>query len=97
VSNCLEKLEEWYGTQCDDEWEHSYGVKIETIDNPGWQIDIDLEGTSLSGKQFDEVKLERDYVDWVDCRVIDNCFEGRGGPKNLKEIILLFLSWAEEK
>ncbi|MCM3133740.1 immunity 53 family protein [Paenibacillus polysaccharolyticus] len=25
-----------YDQNCDGEWEHVYGVKIQTIDNPGW-------------------------------------------------------------
>lgn len=26
-------LQMWYVAQCDDEWEHAYGIKIETLDN----------------------------------------------------------------
>lgn len=37
----------WYVRECDDDWEHSYGVKIDTLDNPGWTIAIDLRETSL--------------------------------------------------
>ena len=29
-------LQGWYMAHCDDDWEHSFGVTIETIDNPGW-------------------------------------------------------------
>lgn len=31
-------LERWYASQCDDNWEHSYGIRIDTLDNPGWRI-----------------------------------------------------------
>ena len=40
-------LEGWYTRCCDGEWEHRYGVCIETLDNPGWLIRIDLTGTDL--------------------------------------------------
>jgi hypothetical protein len=32
----LSRLSTWYQSQCDERWEHSFGLKIETLDNPGW-------------------------------------------------------------
>ena len=29
-------LEEWYVSNCDGDWEHTFGITINTIDNPGW-------------------------------------------------------------
>ena len=40
-------LQNWYTDQCNGEWEHEYGVNIQTSDNPGWIIDIDLAFTPL--------------------------------------------------
>ncbi len=40
-------LENWYSSQCDGSWEHFYGIKIETLDNPGWAVEIDLCETEL--------------------------------------------------
>lgn len=34
--NIFEWLQKWYKSQCDGDWEHEYGIKIETVDNPGW-------------------------------------------------------------
>jgi hypothetical protein len=34
------KSQHWYLEQCNDLWEHSYGVKIDTLDNPGWLLVI---------------------------------------------------------
>ncbi len=28
-------VQRWYLDQCDGEWEHEWGVKIDTLDNPG--------------------------------------------------------------
>ena len=47
--DCLYLLQRWYVAQCDSEWEHSYGVSIDTLDNSGWTLRIDLAGTSLEG------------------------------------------------
>ncbi|QDU82836.1 hypothetical protein Pla110_45990 [Polystyrenella longa] len=38
VEDDLLALQAWYHYRCDGEWEHRYGLTIETCDNPGWQI-----------------------------------------------------------
>jgi hypothetical protein len=43
----LARLRAWYSARCDGNWEHEHGVKIDTLDNPGWSVVIDLEGTDL--------------------------------------------------
>jgi hypothetical protein len=35
-------IDNWYLSQCDESWEHRYGAKIETTDNPGWWLNIDI-------------------------------------------------------
>lgn len=45
--NMIAWLSEWYKSNCDGDWEHYYGIKIDTIDNPGWKVDIDLVDTYL--------------------------------------------------
>ncbi len=34
----LSRLQRWYSAQCDGDWEHGLGVRIETLDNPGWMV-----------------------------------------------------------
>ena len=99
----MNKLQEWYFSQCDDEWEHEFGVKIETLDNPGWSVIIDLENTDLESLEFTPIKYgigegsEPKDNHWLDCQVIDNHFKGYGGPFKLEEIIKVFLNWANTK
>ncbi len=40
-------IEAWYVSHCDGEWEHEFGIRIATIDNPGWHLEIDIVDTSL--------------------------------------------------
>ena len=89
------KLEEWYGKQTDDIWEHSFGVTIETLDNPGWSVVIDLVDTDMEGKKFTRVEVENSDEDWIHCWVKINKFEGRGGMHNLSTIIAVFRYWTE--
>jgi len=54
--NVLAELQRWYESQCNEDWEHQYGVKIDTLDNPGWSVIIDLDDTDLEGKPFQTVE-----------------------------------------
>jgi hypothetical protein len=99
--NVLQSLQEWYRSQCNDAWEHTYGVKIDTLDNPGWKLSIDLKETELEDKPFAKVsrgEIADDLTedgDWLVCEVKDSTFTGAGGPGSLEELISTFLAWAE--
>ena len=95
--NIIKWIEEWYNKNCDDDWEHCYGIKIENLDNPGWLVDIDLEGTGLEDKVFNRMKVDRTEDDWVYCKVENKKFIGDGGPFNLEEILTIFKEWVEKE
>ena len=38
-------LQQWYYGHCNGDWEHGSGIHIDTLDNPGWSITINLEDT----------------------------------------------------
>lgn len=94
--NILKWIQNWYLQNCDENWEHCYGVNISTLDNPGWMVDIDLTDTSLENKEFKVVDIERSELDWIYCNVSDNTFHGNGGSNNLEEILTVFQNWVEE-
>jgi hypothetical protein len=93
MSDLLVDLECWLASHCDGDWEHGWGVRINTLDNPGWSVDIDLAGTDLSGKALSRIQEERTERDWIHCWVDEEVFKGRGGPKNLHEILGVFTAW----
>lgn len=99
VNNLLPRLQRWYLSQCDGEWEHGFGVKIGTLDNPGWSFEVDLESTNLAGRVFTPIKRGLDVLEsddnWFTCHVEDEKFRGYGGPEKLAELIAIFLQWAE--
>lgn len=94
--NTLGWLEEWYYSNCNDDWEHCYGIKIGNIDNPGWTVEIDLVNTCLEDKTFETVQVQRTDTDWVYCCVKGEVFNGTGGAKNLEDILIIFKQWAED-
>ena len=89
-----QKLQLWYKQQCDGSWEHQYGVSIDTLDNPGWTVRVDLAGTDLEGMQMQPVVEEIDEDDWLHCKIEDAKFIGNGGPLKLDAILRLFVDLA---
>ena len=90
-----EILQNWYNGNCDGYWEHMFMVKIDTLDNPGWRVSIDLLDTPLEEKIFEERKHYIDENNWIYCMVKDGIFQGRGDSYKLKEILEIFKEWAD--
>lgn len=91
----VEWLIEWYKSNCDGDWEHSYGIRIETLDNPGWSVKIDLSETELENKEFSQTTKINNQNDWFLCKVEDNIFQGVGDIYKLEKILDLFKTWVE--
>lgn len=87
-------LQAWYVGECNGDWEHQYGIKIETLDNPGWLVTIDLTGTRLENIDYSPQEIHRSEDDWLSIRVESKIFRGAGGPLNLGEILHAFRVWA---
>lgn len=98
--DALKQLQDWYLQECNGDWEHSYEITIETPDNPGWLVSIDLTETSLHGKEFEvysygiNTEAYESETEWVNCKVAEGRFVGAAGPLKLQEIIEIFLAWA---
>lgn len=96
----LNELQDWYAAQCDGEWEHRYGVSIESLDNPGWLLKVELTGTALAARRFEAIRTgvgEGDHPvsrRWMVCEVKDQVWVGAGDESKLKELLRVFLDWA---
>src|SRR5262249_22194084 len=90
------RLAKWYESNCDGTWEHGYGVQVETVDNPGWHITIDLNGTPLEHAPFttheDKYQDERE---WLRCWKEGSTFRAACGPRRVDEALAMFCDWAE--
>jgi len=100
----LRWLTEWYLSQCGDDWEHSFGIKIETLDNPGWTLRIELTDTELEDRPFETVRHGEPAQDleewtrtgsWWIARLEDKMFYAACGPLDLPAVISIFRVWAE--
>ena len=86
-------LQEWYLEQCNGDWEHEFGIKIDTLDNPGWSLKIDLTGTPLEEKSFTKIKHDITDDNWIRCWVAEKKFQAGGGPSNLTDLVRIFIEW----
>ena len=88
--NNIELIQEWYKNQCNGDWEHEYGVKIETLDNPGWIVSIDLVDTFLQGFEYQYSKKGEE--DWIELVSDGEVFRGAGDFLKLDEILDKFIN-----
>ena len=98
----LKELQDWYRSQCNADWEHSYGVKIDTLDNPGWSVTIDIADTDFESIAFRQIEYGvgangmATGENWITCKVENGKFIRYGGPHKLAEILRIFLDMAKQ-
>ncbi len=93
--NLIKWLDNWYASQCDGNWEHDYGVNIETLDNPGWSIKINLNytNTPLDDRKWRLIELSENQ--WIGYKIKDGFFDAASVPKNLEILIYIFKKLVE--
>lgn len=89
-SDAFVRLQKWYLQNCDGDWEHSSGVRINTLDNPGWQISINTYGALVELNEQSRECIEHSEADWIHYWVDGGKFEAAGGPENLTQMIEVF-------
>jgi elongation factor P hydroxylase len=88
-------LVKWRDNHCDGDWEHSYGISIEILNNSGWIVEIDIQETELEQRKFKEIGIERTDKDWIFCKVENGSFRAKCSTHNLIEAIQIFRCWGE--
>ena len=96
-TNILKWIQDWYLSKCNGDWEHSYGVKIDTVDNPGWYITIDLNETELESFEYDSGLVETDTSDWHFYHFKDSKYEASGDPNKLDFLLTKFKELVEQQ
>jgi hypothetical protein len=92
-ASVLNALQRWYAAECNGDWEHSYGIVIETLDNPGWSVQIDLEETQLACRARPQVREQTSEEDWIHVEITDSKFVGAGDPTKLLTILAAFIEF----
>ena len=88
--NNLEWLQWYYFDLCNGDWEHTYGIRIEAVEE-GWTLNIDITDTIFQDFEYNGIKKEN-YHCWVENRV----FKGRGSKNTLDLMIGEFRQWMQQ-
>ena len=86
----LDRLQEWFATACDGDWEHGSGFTLESLDNPGWMLKVDLNELDIDVADMD-LSEERGGTDWLAVRVVAGRLRVVCGPRDLREALDRFL------
>lgn len=96
MENPLHWLQGWYLMHCNGDWERAHGVKITTLENPGWRLKIDLIDSVLQDQEFTYTRIDRSEENWLQAWAQDGVFHAAGGATNLEEMINTFRNWFED-
>ncbi|QCO35680.1 MULTISPECIES: Imm53 family immunity protein [Leptospira] len=83
-------LMKWYQSQCDGDWEHEYGLKINTNKNQAWQVEIDIRFTELHEFELDTALEQKGTNNWYSFSIKDGRFLAEGDSKKLPIILEKF-------
>lgn len=90
-------LAEWYAAQANGVWEHDYGVKIDTLDNPGWDLRIDVTDTALQAASLPLEEHENgDHWMRIWKNEEERVFNAAGDATALPAMISRFRRWVTE-
>jgi Immunity protein 53 len=93
--NVLHWVQRYFQICCNEDWEHGPGIRIATLDNPGWRVKIYLRDTPLEGIPFERKEVATTDDDWYQCWRDDDDFNGVGGVTNLVSVLSVFRAWVE--
>jgi len=93
TTDSLHPLTQWFMNHCDGDWEHDLGIRVQTLDNPGWALDVRIEDTELEGRTADWSRRDDDSG-WLHWRSTGVMFEARCGPSELGAAIEAFILFA---
>ena len=69
------------------------GIRIDTLDNPGWSIQIDLRDTRKQDCTLEKARLDRTENDWIQFWTEKQKFCIACGPLNFSEAGEMFVRW----
>lgn len=92
----LEWIQNWFQSHCDGDWEHGGGIQITTLDNPGWEIEIDISNTSIANLNLDWILNENGKQDWYGVKIENQKFNAAGDSGKLTFLLGLFKEMIEK-
>lgn len=92
----LEWIQNWFKDNCDGEWEKSEVIQITTIENPGWEVEVDISNTSIANTTINWILNENNKHDWYGVKIENQKFTAAGDPGKLIFLLGLFKEMIEK-
>lgn len=92
----LDWIQDWFKTNCDGHWEKSEVIQITTLDNPGWEIEIDISKTSIASMHLKWILNENGKQDWYGVKIENQKFTAAGDSGKLTFLLGLFREMIEK-
>jgi hypothetical protein len=87
----------WFADHCDGDWEHDLGIRLATLDNPGWALDVSIGDTELAGAATEWHRNDKSDLEWLHWRSTGEMFEARCGVADLPRALEAFRMFAEQR
>lgn len=92
----LDWIQNWFQENCDGEWEQGSGIQITTLEDPGWEIEIDISTTSIANLEVDWILNEVGTHDWYGVKIENQKFSASGDAGKLEFLLNLFREMIEK-
>lgn len=92
----LDWIQNWFKDNCNGEWEHHGGIQITTLDNPGWDVEIDISNTSIANLTIEWILNENGAQDWYGVKIENQKFNASGDSGKLTFLLSLFKEMIEK-
>lgn len=92
----LEWIQNWFKENCDGNWEQGEGIQITIVDNPGWEVEIDISNTSVANINLDWILNANGAQDWYGVKIENKVFYASGDPSKLGFLLGLFRQMIEK-
>lgn len=88
-------IAQWYSSQCNGEWEKTYGVSIQFDKLNQWRVMFDLLYTEWEFADIPKKEVKISDKQWIKCEKQFACFVGMGDSKQLRKIINYFRNFIQ--
>ncbi len=85
----------WFWSQCNGDWEHEYGIVLDTTSEGKWKLDISISNSILDGVEF----ISNDFIanagNEVECKFDNQSLVVYADTQNIIRVLQSFRAWAE--
>lgn len=85
-------LQKWVAAQADGDWEHEMGLTLTVLDNPGWDLNVDLVNYEEYLQDISYTLIKNGDNNWIGYKIQDSYLNIAGDLGKLSCILDFFRS-----